>query len=61
MKARILFLILVLSLLIGCQSQAPEVSDNSVIEEKDSVEEKESEFSEDLDDALTELDELENL
>ena len=59
MKAKILFLMLVLFLLVGCQSES---SDDSVMEEKDSVEkEEQSDVSEDLDEALTELDELENL
>lgn len=61
MKSKILFLILVLTLLVGCQSNVtPDVSDNSVTEDG-SIEETEEEFSEDLDAALVELDELENL
>ena len=62
MKIKILFLILVLFLLIGCQSDVTEDSENDV---EDSIEndnsEEGSEFYDDLDNALSELDELENL
>ena len=62
MKIKILFLILVLFLLIGCQSDVTEDSEN---DGEDSIEndnsEEGSEFYDDLDNALSELDELENL
>lgn len=63
MKIKILFLILVLSLLIGCQSEVVENSEDTV-EEKDLIEkevdDENSEFYDDLNNALVELDELEN-
>lgn len=63
MKIKILFLILVLSLLIGCQSEVAENSEDTM-EEKDLIEkevdDENSEFYDDLDNALAELDELEN-
>ena len=59
MKAKILFLILVLFLLVGCKS-VPEATDNPNADEVDKeVKDENNEFYDDLDTALEELEEAE--
>lgn len=61
MKAKILFLILVLVLLAGCRS-APETNENTSSDDVDKEVKGESgEFYDDLDTALEELEEAEEV
>ncbi len=68
MKAKLLFILIVLVLLTGCQTKAPEVTNSDSDYGKDTgaevekeVNNEESEYYDDLDSAATELDELDDL